>query len=111
ERISVLKGLGIRVMQLTYNVRNLSGDGCLEPGNGGLSRLGRATIDRIEREKLLLDLSHAGQRTTAEAIAAAIRPPTISHTGCRALHDNPRNQWDPELRACAEKGGTVGIYW
>ncbi len=111
DRTEVLKGLGVRVVQLTYNRRNLSGDGCLEAANGGLSTLGRDTIARIEKEKLLLDLSHAGQRTTAEAIAAAKRPPTISHTGCRAVHDNPRNHWDAELRACAEKGGVVGIYW
>jgi membrane dipeptidase len=111
ERITLLKGLGVRVMQLTYNNRNLSGDGCLEPGNAGLSQLGRATIARIEKEKLLLDLSHSGQRTVAEAIAAATRPMTISHTGCRSLSDHPRNQWDPELKACADKGGVVGIFW
>lgn len=111
DRLALLKGLGVRVVQLTYNNRNLSGDGCLEPANAGLSKLGRATIARIERERLLLDLSHGGQRTVAESIAAATRPMTISHTGCRALHDNPRNQWDAELKACADKGGVVGIYW
>jgi membrane dipeptidase len=111
DRIATLKGLGVRTVQLTYNLRNLSGDGCLEPGNGGLSKLGRATIERIESEKLLLDLSHSGQRTVAEGLAAATRPPTISHTGCRTLNDNPRNQWDAELKACADKGGVVGIYW
>jgi membrane dipeptidase len=111
DRLTLLKGLGVRTVQLTYNLRNLSGDGCLEPGNGGISKLGRATIARIEKEKLLLDLSHSGQRTVAEALAAATRPPVISHTGCRTLHDNPRNQWDAELKACADKGGIVGIYW
>lgn len=111
DRIATLKGLGVRIVQLTYNNRNLSGDGCLEPANGGLSKLGRATIARIEKERLLLDLSHSGQRTVAEGIQAATRPMTISHTGCRDLHDNPRNQYDAELRACAQKGGVVGIYW
>ncbi|MDB5671185.1 MAG: peptidase family protein, partial [Alphaproteobacteria bacterium] len=111
ERLVTLKKLGVRVVQLTYNTRNLSGDGCLETNNAGLSKLGYATIERIGHERLLLDLSHAGQRTTAEAIAAATRPPTISHTGCRTLNDNPRNQWDAELRACADKGGVVGVYW
>jgi membrane dipeptidase len=111
DRLRVLKGLGIRIVELTYNNRNLAGDGCLEAANAGLSKLGRATIHRIEQEKLLLDVSHSGQRTTAEALAAATRPPTISHTGCRALHDNVRNQWDAELKACADKGGIVGIYW
>jgi membrane dipeptidase len=71
----------------------------------------RATQHRIEAEHQLLDLSHGGARTIAEAIAAAKRPPIISHTGCRSLHDNPRNVWDSELKALADKGGVVGIYW
>ncbi|GGE12499.1 hypothetical protein GCM10011529_18600 [Polymorphobacter glacialis] len=111
DRLGIMQGLGVRVVQLTYNLRNLSGDGSLEPANAGLSKLGRATIARIEKEKLLLDLSHGGQRTIAEAIAATTRPMTISHTGCRSLHDNPRNVWDAELKAVANKGGVVGIYW
>jgi membrane dipeptidase len=111
DRVSILKKLGVRVIQLTYNNRNLSGDGCLEPENSGLSKLGHATIERIEAEEILLDLSHGGQRTVAEAIEKSKRPVTISHTGCRSLHDNPRNQWDAELKACADKGGVVGIYW
>ena len=111
DRLDTLNGLGVRVVQLTYNLRNLSGDGALEPANAGLSKLGRATIARIEKNRQLLDLSHGGARTIAEAIAAATRPPTISHTGCRSLHDNPRNVWDSELKATADKGGVVGIYW
>lgn len=111
DRLATLRGLGVRNVQLTYNLRNLSGDGSLEPANSGLSKLGRATIERIEAEKLLLDLSHGGQRTIAEAIAAAKRPMTISHTGARALNDNPRNIWDAEMKACADKGGVVGIYF
>ncbi len=111
DRLAILKGLGVRIVQLTYNLQNLSGSGSLEPGNGGLSKLGRATIARIEKERLLLDFAHGGQRTIAEGIAAATRPCLISHTGCRALHDNPRNVGDAEMKACADKGGVVGIYW
>jgi len=111
DRIAALKERGVRVMQLTYNLRNLSGDGSLEPGNAGLSRLGHATIERIEAEKLLLDLSHAGARTIREGIAAATRPLTISHTGCRALFDHPRNTGDENLKALADKGGVAGIYF
>lgn len=110
DRLADLKVRGVRVVQLTYNLRNLSGDGALEPGDAGLSRLGRSTIARIEAEKLLLDLSHGGARTMAEGIAAATRPPTISHTGCRALFDHPRNTSDATLRALADKGGVAGVY-
>ena len=111
DRLGELNKRGFRVVQLTYNLRNLSGDGALEPGNAGLSKLGHATIARIEAEKLLLDLSHGGQRTIAEAIAAAKRPMGISHTGCRDLFDHPRNVFDAEMRACADKGGVIGIYF
>jgi membrane dipeptidase len=111
DRLALLKGLGVRSVQLTYNLRNLCGDGSLEPGNAGLSKLGHATIARIEKEKLLVDFSHGGQRTIAEGIAAASRTPIISHTGCRSLYDNPRNVWDAEMKACANKGGVIGIYW
>ena len=111
DRLALLKGLGVRRVQLTYNLRNLSGDGSLEPGNAGLSKLGHATIARIEKEKMLVDFSHGGQRTIAEGLAATKRTPIISHTGCRALNDNPRNVGDAEMKLCADKGGVVGIYW
>lgn len=110
SRVATFKALGLRVLQLTYNKRNLAGDGCLERANAGLSDFGRQAIAEIERNRLLLDLSHSGQRTTAEGIAEAKRPPAITHTGCRDLVDLPRNQYDRELRALADKGGVVGIY-
>lgn len=110
SRVATFKALGLRVVQLTYNKRNLAGDGCLERANAGLSDFGRQVIAEIERNTLLLDLSHSGQRTTAEGIAEAKRPPAITHTGCRDLVDLPRNQYDRELRALADKGGVVGIY-
>jgi membrane dipeptidase len=111
DRLKQLKKDGVMTVQLTYNNRNLAGDGALEPANAGLSKLGRATIERIEAEKLLLDLSHGGARTMAEAAAHAKRPLVISHTAARALNDNPRNTADETIRAVAEKGGVVGVYF
>ncbi|MFC3711357.1 dipeptidase [Sphingoaurantiacus capsulatus] len=111
DRLRILKSIGVRSVQLTYNLRNLSGDGSLEPDNAGLSKLGRETIEKIEAEKLLLDLSHGGRKTIVQAIEASKRPLAISHTGCRALNDNPRNVDDASMKAAAEKGGVVGIYW
>ena len=106
-----MKRDGVMTVQLTYNNANLSGDGSLEPRNGGITKLGKATIDRIEKEKLLLDLSHGGARTMAEAAAYAKRPLVISHTGARALADHPRNTADETIKAVADKGGIVGIYF
>ena len=111
DRLTQLKKDGVMTVQLTYNNRNLSGDGALEPADAGLSKLGRATIERIEAEKLLLDLSHGGVRTMAEATAHAKRPLVISHTASRSLYDHPRNTGDETIRAVADKGGVVGIYF
>ena len=111
DRLAQLKKDGVMTVQLTYNNGNLSGDGSLEPRNGGITKLGRATIERIEAEKLLLDLSHGGARTMAEAAAHAKRPLVISHTAARALADHPRNTADETLKAVADKGGVIGVYF
>jgi membrane dipeptidase len=111
DRLGEMKKDGVMTVQLTYNNGNLAGDGSLEPRDGGLTKLGRATIERIEAEKLLLDLSHGGARTMAEATAFAKRPLVISHTGARALIDHPRNTADETIRAVADKGGVVGVYF
>ena len=111
DRLAQLKKDGVMTVQLTYNLRNLCGDGSLEPDNAGLSKLGKATIERIEAEKLLLDLSHGGAKTMAEAAAYAKRPLVISHTGARALTDHPRNVDDATIKAVADKGGVVGVYF
>ena len=111
DRFAQMKKDGVMTVQLTYNNANLAGDGSLEPRDGGLSKLGRKTIERIEAERLLLDLSHGGARTMAEAAAYAKRPLVISHTGARALTDHPRNTSDETIRAVAQKGGVVGVYF
>lgn len=111
DRLAEMKKGGVRCVQLTYNLANLSGDGSIEPRNCGLTSLGRDTIRRIESQKLLLDLSHGAARTIEEAIAHAERPLTISHTGARAITDHPRNVSDEAIRAVAAKGGVVGVYF
>jgi len=111
SRITVLKNLGIGVVQLTYNKRNLCGDGCLEPENAGLSDFGREVIAGINDQHLLLDLSHGGQRTISEAARYSKAPPAITHTACRALVNNQRNLYDEQMREIAERGGVVGIFF
>jgi microsomal dipeptidase-like Zn-dependent dipeptidase len=58
------------VVQLTHNVRNLVGDGCLEPGNAGLSAYGHAVVERLNDLGSIVDLSHCGKRTIADLLAA-----------------------------------------
>ena len=111
ERLGVLHDLGVRVVQPTYNIRNLFGDGCLEPANGGLSRLGRELVAALNERRILVDVSHAGSRVQSETIALSKAPVAITHSGCRALREHPRNTPDAELKALAAKGGVIGIYF
>ena len=110
-RLNDLHSLGLRVVQPTYNRRNLLGDGCLEPANAGLSRTGVTAIERMNELGILVDLSHCGRQTAADAIRVSKKPVAFTHTGCQALADHPRNRTDAELRAVAEKCGVSGIYF
>lgn len=110
SRVDLFHDFGVRVIQLTYNLRNDLGDGCLEPGNAGLSRFGQAVVERMNALGIVVDLSHCGQRTTADAIRIAAGPVAITHSGCDAIFAHPRNKRDEELRALAERGGVIGIY-
>ena len=111
ERIDVFARRGVRVIQLTYNPANPLGDGSMAPLNRGLTPLGRQVVERLNANRVMVDLSHSGERTCLDAIAASKQPISINHTGCRALCDLPRNKTDAELRGVAERGGFVGIYF
>lgn len=111
SRIVMFAQLGVRILQLTYNDRNLLGDGCLVSENAGLTDFGRECVLRMNDAGILVDLGHSGEQTCLDALATSRSPITISHTGCRAILDVPRNKTDDELRLVAEGGGVVGIYF
>jgi membrane dipeptidase len=110
ERIGVFRQLGVRIMQLTYNNRSIFGDGCLEPGNAGLSKAGVAAVKKMNELGVAVDLSHSGYRTTSDGIAQSAKPVLISHAGCAAVYAHPRNKPDEILKALAERGGYFGVY-
>jgi membrane dipeptidase len=110
SRVDLFHQLGVRIIQLTYNVRNLVGDGCLEPANAGLSSFGRGVVARMNQAGMLVDVSHCGRQTTLDAIAHSTKPIAATHSSCAALNDVPRSKTDDQLRRMAAKGGVVGIY-
>ena len=79
--------------------------------NRGLTPFGHEVIDRLNANRVMVDLSHSGRNTCLEATRASKQPVSINHTGCRALNDLPRNKTDEELRLVASAGGFVGIYF
>jgi membrane dipeptidase len=110
ERVEMFRQLGVRIMQLTYNNRSIFGDGCLEPGNAGLSKAGIAAIKKMNDLGVAVDLSHSGYRTTSEGIAESKKPVLISHSGCAAVYAHPRSKPDEILKSLADRGGYFGVY-
>jgi len=98
----------VRTIQLTYNTRNLLGDGVDEASDAGLSKLGRALVREMNEVGILVDLSHVGRRTSLDAIEASAQPCVFTHSNPRALVDVPRNITDEQIRAVARRGGVVG---
>lgn len=110
DKIDFFYNLGIKSMQLTYNVRNLVGDGCMDRTNGGLSEFGLKVIDRMNSLNMLVDLSHASMATMADGIKYSKQTVIVGHSGCKAIYDHPRNTTDENMRALADKGGVIGMY-
>lgn len=100
--------LGVRWMLVAYNRNNRAGGGCLD-ADCGLTATGRAIIDEMERVGMVLCLSHTGAKTAAEALAYSRNPVIFSHSNAYRVHAHPRNIPDELMRACAAKGGVIGI--
>jgi len=109
DLVDAFHALGVRMIQLTYNIRNRVGDGCEEAGNAGLSTFGRDLVRRLNETRVIVDGSHTGVRTTLEAIEASTLPFVFSHANAYAVHPSSRNISDVQIKAAAATGGLVGI--
>jgi membrane dipeptidase len=99
--------LGVRSASLTWNHANEFAGGIETPGQG-LTERGRALVRRFAELGVVLDLAHASERTWRGVLAEAV-PFSVTHAGCRAVHDHPRNLADWQLEALAERGGVLGM--
>lgn len=107
--IRIFYQLGIRMMHLTYNRRNMIGDGCAEPANAGLSDFGRAVVAEMNRVGVIVDVAHSGWQTSLEAAKASKLPMVASHSGAVAMNRHIRCKPDEVIRAIVDTGGYVGI--
>ena len=104
---------GVRVMTLTWN-NHLSWarscqDGAPAGTPEGLSSFGREVVTRMGELGMRADLSHAAERTFYDALECEGPAPLVTHSGCKALSNHPRNVTDDQLRALAARGGVIGI--
>jgi membrane dipeptidase len=109
EYLDLFHRLGLRVMQLTYQRRNLAADGSGEPANAGLSLYGRELVAELNRLGILIDLSHTGTTGTLEAIELSQAPVAVTHACLQHFNPVPRNKTEEEIKALAAKGGVFGM--
>ncbi|WP_299776562.1 membrane dipeptidase [uncultured Formosa sp.] len=110
ENLDTLYNAGTRWIQLTYNQRNLLGDGSTERTNSGLSDFGIEALERMNALGIIIDLSHCGRETTNDAIKFSKSGACFNHSMCEALYkDHPRSKTDAQIKAMADKGGVIGI--
>lgn len=109
DRLDVLYGLGVRAIGIAYSEGNALGAGLKEPGDGGLTVFGRQAVRRMNRLGIAIDVSHSGDQTALDTIEVSEKPIFITHAGARALWNSNRLKPDEVIRACAEKGGVIGI--
>jgi membrane dipeptidase len=106
SRLRTMSELGVRVVDLTYNRGNTLGDGCCEYRDAGLTMLGRDAVSELNNLGLVIDVSHANDRTTSEIVDRSADPVIASHIGCRALANSQgRAKTDEQLAAIADNGG------
>ena len=110
EDVNFFHGLGQRVSQLTYNTRNLIGNGSTERRDEGLSDFGDSIVERMNKVGMAVDVSHCGDRTTLDAFEVSKKPVLITHSNCRALvAGHPRLKTDEAIKKMAASGGVMGI--
>jgi membrane dipeptidase len=108
--VDYFHSLGQRVSQLTYNTRNLIGNGSTERRDEGISDFGAAIIERMNKVGMAVDVSHCGDRTTLDAFEISKKPVLITHSNCRALAPgHPRCKTDEAIKKMAASGGVMGV--
>lgn len=108
EMAGMFADLGIRVVQLTYNIANHLGSSCWEPQDGGLTRAGRKMVGALNDAGVLVDISHVGNVTARDAVDASSAPIAITHGNPLSFCDSPRNKPDELVAAVADRGGIIG---
>ncbi|CAN5628848.1 membrane dipeptidase [soil metagenome] len=109
DRIDILYGLGVRCLGIAYSEGNALGAGLREPRDGGLTQFGREAVRRMNRLGMAIDVSHSGDQTSLDTIEVSDGPVFITHSGARGLWDSKRLKPDDIIKACADKGGVIGI--
>ena len=101
---------GLKYITLTHNRNNIYADSATDrPYHGGLSELGVKLVAEAEKNEIIVDVSHASDRTCEDVLKVATRPVIASHSGCRSIVNHVRNLPDYLIEGIAKTGGIIGV--
>jgi len=107
-RLEQFAELGVKIMQLTYNTRNLVGDGCMERAPEGLTPFGEQVVKKMNDLGVVVDLSHVSERTSFDALRISDKPVAITHAMARTVYPHDRAKTDEMIKAVG-RDGYVGV--
>lgn len=108
ERVGIMKDWGISMMNLVWNGENQIGSGVLGHPHG-LTPLGKEIVREMERQNIIVDVSHLNEAGFADLEQIAEKPFIASHSNAKSICPHPRNLNDGQVRCIAERGGLIGI--
>ena len=115
DLVKIFHDLGVRIIQLTYNIQNHIASGCWEDDDHGISQFyGRNLIKEMNAVGMLIDVSHTGEKSSLDAAELSERPIAITHANPSGwvgfdIELNRRNKSDQLIKLVAEKGGVIGL--
>ena len=109
NKVDFFYNLGLRVVQLTYNLRNLVGDGCTEIHKSGLSYFGKELVSKLNDMKMLVDVSHCSEQVGWDSMETSNAPVVITHSSSAAVCKHDRGKSDKLAKAIADNGGFFGV--
>jgi len=102
--------LGVKYITLSHNGNNDICDSNTGPvEHNGLSEFGKEVVKEMNRQGIIIDISHTSEKTSFDALALSWYPIIASHSSVKALCDHPRNLSNELIKAVAAKGGVVQI--
>lgn len=109
ENISEFARLGVKLCSLTWNGENELGRGVRAPGKRGITPFGRQVVEELERNHIIVDVSHASPELFYDVVSIAKEPIVATHSNAKSICENSRNLTDEQFNAIRSSGGLVGL--
>jgi membrane dipeptidase len=108
--VRIFGDLGVRYMTLSHFYNDEWADSSTDkPAHNGLTDFGKEVVREMNRQGILVDISHVSDKTFYDALEVSRAPLIASHSSCRALCNHPRDMSDDMIKALAAKGGVIQI--